>query len=80
MPTLTIKNLPPDTYRRLKRAAAAHRRSLNSEMIVCLERALGVRRSSPAELRPRAAELRAAWQGAPLTMKVLGESKRSGRS
>lgn len=80
MPTLTIKNLPPDTYRRLKQAAAAHRRSLNSEMIVCLERALGVRRSSPDELRQRAVELRAAWQGPPLAMKALEDSKRSGRS
>lgn len=41
MPTLTIKGLPDPVYRRLKAQAAAHRRSLNGEIIVCLERAVG---------------------------------------
>ena len=40
MPTLTIKGLPPALYRRLKAQAAAHRRSLNGEIIICLERSL----------------------------------------
>ena len=34
--TLTLKNIPEDVYRRLKLSAEAHRRSLNSEAIVCL--------------------------------------------
>jgi plasmid stability protein len=38
--TLTLKNIPDDVYERLKTAAKAHRRSLNSEAIVCLEAAL----------------------------------------
>jgi len=37
MPTLTIKNVSAATLRRLKRQAALHRRSLNSEIIVRLE-------------------------------------------
>jgi plasmid stability protein len=41
MPTLTIKNMPEDVYQRLKESARRHRRSLNSEAIVCLERSLG---------------------------------------
>ena len=40
MPTLTIKSIPEPLYRQLKERAAAHRRSLNSEAIVRLERAL----------------------------------------
>ncbi len=40
MATITIKNIPDDLYAKLKKAAAAHRRSLNSEAIVCLETAL----------------------------------------
>ncbi len=79
MPTLTVKNLPPESYQRLKDSARAHRRSLNSELIVCIERALGVRASTPREVRERAAELRAGWQGAPLTMAELDEAKRAGR-
>ena len=38
--TLTLKNIPDEVYDRLKAAAGAHRRSLNSEAIVCLEAAL----------------------------------------
>ena len=40
MPTLTIKGMPDPIYRRLKERAEAHRRSLNSEILVCLEQAL----------------------------------------
>ena len=38
--TLTLKNIPDEVYARLKAAAEAHRRSLNSEAIVCLESVL----------------------------------------
>ena len=37
MPAMTIKGIPEETYRRLKAAAAASRRSLNSQAIVCIE-------------------------------------------
>ncbi len=40
MATLTIKNIPDELYRQLKKTAEQHRRSLNSEVIVCLERSL----------------------------------------
>lgn len=40
MPSITIKNIDPVLYERLKQQAAEHRRSLNSEAIVCLERSL----------------------------------------
>ena len=38
--TLTLKNIPDTVYARLKAAAEMHRRSLNSEAIVCLESVL----------------------------------------
>ena len=37
MATLTIKNVPRELYKQLKKRAAEHRRSMNSEVIVCLE-------------------------------------------
>lgn len=40
MATLTIKNLPDGLYQRLKARAATHRRSINSEAMLCLELAL----------------------------------------
>ena len=38
MATLTIKNLPEDVYAALGNLAKRHRRSINSEMIIQLEK------------------------------------------
>ncbi len=40
MITITIKGIPKETHRKLKKRAAAHRRSLNSEVIYVLESTL----------------------------------------
>ncbi|MCI5147781.1 MAG: Arc family DNA-binding protein, partial [Candidatus Electrothrix sp. AR3] len=40
MPTLTLKNISDDLYTRLKEAAQTHRRSLNSEILYCIEQTL----------------------------------------
>jgi plasmid stability protein len=40
MITITIKGIPKETHRELKKLAAAHRRSLNSEVIWVLESSL----------------------------------------
>ena len=58
--TLTLKNIPDAVYTRLKSAAVAHRRSLNSEAIVCLESVLLPTKIAPSERLARARELRAA--------------------
>jgi plasmid stability protein len=57
--TLTLKNIPDAVYERLKAAAEAHRRSLNSEAIVCLESVLLPTKLAPSERLARARELRA---------------------
>jgi plasmid stability protein len=41
MITLTIKGIPKETHRQLKKRAAANRRSLNGEIIFTLESLLG---------------------------------------
>lgn len=38
--SITLKNIPQNIYVGLKTAAKVHRRSLNSEVIACLERVL----------------------------------------
>ena len=58
MPALTIKNIPDPLYNRLKQAAKAHHRSLNSELIHSLEQLFLPRRITPAERIQRARELR----------------------
>lgn len=56
--TMTLKNIPDDIYARLKEAAAAHHRSLNSEVIACLERTLVPTRVPAQERLARARRLR----------------------
>ena len=56
--TLTLKNVPDNVYDRLKWSAETHRRSINSEAIVCLEAVLVPARISPNERLARARALR----------------------
>ena len=58
MATVTFKNIPDDLYEQLKQAASAHHRSVNSELIHCLEKTYKPTRLSAAELAKRAGELR----------------------
>ena len=47
MPTLTIKNIPEDLYLQLKQSAEINHRSINSEVIVCIEQAVRSSRVTP---------------------------------
>lgn len=58
--TLTLKNIPDQLYESLKISARTHRRSLNSEALVCLEAVLLPSQKPAAERLGRARELRAA--------------------
>ncbi len=80
MPTrLTLKNIPDDVYERLKMAAERHRRSLNSEAIVCLETVLAPTRITPAERLDRARKLRAGLNAANFPAPDIDAQKRQGR-
>jgi anti-sigma factor RsiW len=48
MPTLVIKSLPSRLHAKLKRTAAAHRRSLTQETMHLLEKALAAEEAAPA--------------------------------
>lgn len=80
MRTLTIKGLPDPLYRRLKQQAEAHRRSLNGEIIVCLERALGAARPEPRIWLAQARALRERLQVRPLTERELRAGRGVGRA
>ena len=77
--TLTLKNIPDEVYERLKAAAELHRRSLNSEAIVCLESVLLPTRVTPSDRLARARELRASLPPAHFTAKDIDAAKRAGR-
>ncbi|MBI2384099.1 MAG: plasmid stability protein [Gammaproteobacteria bacterium] len=76
--TLTLKNIPDDIYTRLKRSAAAHRRSLNSEALVCLEAVLMPGHIAPPERLARARALRASLHG-KFKARDIDALKREGR-
>ena len=78
--TLTLKNIPDEVYERLKASAAEHRRSLNSEAIVCLEAALMPRRVSVEERLERAREFAPRLQAVRSTPEEIDAFKREGRS
>lgn len=76
---MTIKNMPDELYAALKEAAAANRRSLNSQAIVSLERAV---QSKPVDVRrlvSRARARRAELKGVFVTDADISEAKRKGR-
>lgn len=77
--TLTLKNIPDAVYERLKAAAEQHRRSLNSEAIVCLEAVLLPQRVTPAERLARARELRANLPPGNFSARDIDTAKRAGR-
>lgn len=79
MKALTIKGIPEELYRRLKRAAHQHRRSINSEVLTCLERSLGPRRVDPHELLARADALRDRLRLEPLSEEELRTARAAGR-
>ena len=82
MPTnVTLKNVPDDVYERLKRSAEEHRRSLNSEAIVCLESVLLPASGNPSEQLERIRRLRAEAQeqGVWLTQKLIEQARGTGR-
>lgn len=56
--TITLKNIPDEIYARLKVAAQANHRSINSEVIACLERTLLSARVTGEERLTRARQLR----------------------
>lgn len=77
--TLTLKNVPDAVYKRLKVSAEAHRRSLNSEAIVCLEAVLLPGRISPAERIARARAMRALLTKGKFDSGDIDTLKREGR-
>lgn len=77
--TLTLKNIPDAVYERLKASAQSHRRSLNSEAIVCLEAVLLPTRMTPAERLARARELRAALSKGKFSAPDIDAFKRADR-
>jgi plasmid stability protein len=79
MASLTVKNIPDDLYEHLKQAAKAHRRSINSEIIVCLERALLPNKLPPDERLSSARALRKRVNTSVFDVADIDAAKNEGR-
>lgn len=77
--TLTLKNIPDALYVRLKNSAESHRRSLNSEAIVCLESVLLPTHIAPEERLARARELRTALPRGKFKARDIDAAKQAAR-
>lgn len=76
---LTLKNIPDEVYARLKAAAEAHRRSLNSEAILCLEMVLLPGRLTVSERLERARQARTRLPEKRFRASDIEAFKREGR-
>jgi antitoxin FitA len=79
MASLTIKSVPDDLYEQLRQSATQHRRSMNSEVIVCLQRALRSTQIDAAAFLARARAHRKRASKLVLTDRVLAKAKSEGR-
>ena len=79
MASLTIKNIPDDLYEHLKQAANAHHRSINSELIYCLERTLLPTKLSSSDLKEAAKLFRGRVMVQRIDVDEINSAKNDGR-
>ena len=80
MRAITVKNIPDTLYQRLKQSATENRRSINSEILVCIERMVQSRkREDIQDILARARKLRQKTKGHVLTDREFSEMKTAGR-
>jgi hypothetical protein len=79
MATITLKNIPDSLYDQIKRSAESNRRSINSEIITCIEKALKGRNINTDKMLSAAHALRKKAAGYLFTEKDITKVKRAGR-
>ena len=79
MATVTVKNIPDELYDRLKSVAETNRRSINSEIIMCIERAVASRRINIDEVLENARQLRQLTAGHLINDEKFNQAKAEGR-
>lgn len=79
MPSITVKNIPPEVYERLKRSAKANHRSINSEIIACIERAIYPQWLDIDQFLNEARKLREAFGDYVIVDDEVNQAKREGR-
>jgi antitoxin FitA len=81
MPTaLTLKGIPDDVYDRLKLSAEANRRSLNSEVVACLESLLLPKKTTAVQHLAAIRAVRARLTKNAFKHEDIDRIKRAGRA
>jgi plasmid stability protein len=79
MATITVKGIPDELYQRLKVAAEASHRSVNSEIITRIERSLMPHRATAQQLLQRVQRLQESYAGRVLKLEDLEAARQAGR-
>ena len=79
MATITLKNIPDELYERLKSIAEINRRSINSEVIVCIEQAVTSHSVNPEKVLESARLLRKLTTSHPISDEEFNHAKAEGR-
>ena len=79
MATVTLKNIPDDLYDQIKHSAQTNRRSINSEIITCIEQSLRGRKVNPKTILAAARALRKKTSGQLFTEAGITKIKNAGR-
>jgi antitoxin FitA len=79
MPSITVKNIPPEMYEKLKKSAEANHRSINGEIIACIERSVSIQPIQPEQYLAVARELRKKTASYLMTDDEFNNMKKSGR-
>ena len=79
MASITLKNIPADLHRELKKRAAEHHRSLNGEILATLKNAAGgTIRLDQTKLEESVRQARSLFRR-PITAREIDRWKRKGR-
>ena len=79
MATITVKNIPDELYERLKSVAEINRRSINSEIIMCIENTVMSRRINIDKVLEDARQLRQLTAGHLISDEEIDQAKAKGR-
>ena len=79
MATVTVKNIPDELYERLKSVAELNRRSINSEIIMCIENSVMSHRINIHELLENARQLRQLTAGHLIGDEEFNQAKAENR-
>lgn len=75
MRNITVKNIPDDVYDQLKQSAKINRRSINQEIIVCIESSVQGTVIEPQQFLENARRLRKKTAGHPISNVELNRIK-----